>query len=175
MLFRSHCLIKYAEKETADRERQRNSDGSYTMKSTNYTFLGRFVDPLIMNAITLGNDTLVTFNIKYENALHNNYQRMWNGSDSATITTLPADWNNKDEEKNVIVSGTIEGNSFTMKTVKDRRIKEFYITDQLVAVIQGDKPVNGFLFRPVSLKQLKLFTILASLPYTIFNVHENKW
>lgn len=170
------CFIKYAEQESADRERQHNSDGSFSTKSTNYALSARFIDPSDLNAITLGKDTLATFNITYENTLKNNYSKMWNGSDSSTITALPTDWKNTDEEVNVLISGTIEGNSFAMKTSNNRKNKQFYINDQLVTIIHGDElPVNGALFHPISLRQLKFFTILSSLPYAYFNVHQSKW
>jgi hypothetical protein len=44
------------------------------------------------------------------------------------------------------------------------------MNDQMVVTMQGmDEPASAWVFHPVSTQQLKLFTILASLPYAYFN------
>lgn len=167
-----HCLIAYAEKQTAERERTRNDDGSYSMNSSGYTLLARYTNPSSQHAVTLGADTIATFSIRYTNDIiaRANYHQMWDGSDSATIRELPAEWNNTTEATDVVLSGKMGNDSFTMHTSKETRIKSFYMNDQMVVTMQGmDEPASAWVFHPVSTQQLKLFTILASLPYAYFN------
>lgn len=167
-----HCLIYYAEKKTKDLERVKNNDKSFSTKSTDYNLLGRHMDPTFLNLVMLGKDTLATFSVKYSNKTNANasYNQMWDGSDSTTIIVLPPEWNNKDDETNVIISGTLDGYSFLMKTSRDTRIKDFFVNDQLVITMLGNnKPEKARVFQPVSNRQLILFTILSSLPYSYFN------
>lgn len=168
-----HCIIKYLQNETAELERERVKDNGTTIssvKSADYTFLERSVDPGVINVVTSGADTLATFKIKYAKVGHNIYDRMWDGSDSATIIYLPPDWNTQEDETYVELSGKIGADSFSMKTAKEQKIKEFYINDQLVTVLHGkEKPINGFVFRQLSPRLLKLFTILSSIPYSYFH------
>ena len=175
-----HCFINYAEAETAEREREKveNSDGSksYSVQSGSYRMNERRTDSTFLNAITLGSDTLATFRITYiTNAKeHSGYTRFWDGSDSATIITLPREWNNTKEEDNVIIYGKTGDNSFLMKTTKETTAKEFYINDRLVMIVYGkNAPAKALLFQPVSALQLKLFTILCLLPYPYFNYTAN--
>ncbi len=172
-----HCIINYAEREVAEREREKikDSDGgrSYSLNSKSYTLDERSIIPGYSNAITLNNDTLATFAINYKaNANeHNNYTRFWDGTDSTTITTLPNEWNNKTEDDNVTITGKIEDSSFLMKTGNERTRKEFYINDKLVMIVYGKLyPSKALLFQSISSKQLKIFTILSSLPYDYFNI-----
>lgn len=168
-----HCITSYIEKETAERTRQRNDDGSYSINSAKYKLLGRYIDSAKENVVTLGADTLATFRVIFENEAEAwcNYTQMWDGTDSTTITSLPLEWNNKNKETVVLIKGNAVSESFTMKTLKDSRIKEFYINDKLAIIIQGrDKPVKAFAFQTISTKQLKLFSTLSSLPYDYFNI-----
>jgi hypothetical protein len=90
-----HCVIHYAERQSAEREREKekNSDGSvsYTLHSGEYGLMERGVDSSFINVISFGNDTLVTFRITYVNNEneYNSYTHLWDGSDSATIIALP--------------------------------------------------------------------------------------
>lgn len=166
-----HCFIGYTEYEMASRERVRNSDGSVSMQSTDYKFFGRYTNPHSLHFITLGADTLATFNLTniIEAASLTSYNQMWDGRDSTTIVRLPPDCNNKVPERDLVISGKMGGISFNMKTLKGKRIKDFYINDQLVATILGqNEPVNAYIFQPISTRQLKLFTILSSLPFSYF-------
>lgn len=168
-----HCFISFNEEETAERTRERNNGGSFSINSTNYKILARYIDSTAVNVITFGADTLSTFSISYENEADAQSKNtlMWDGTDSITITLLPPEWKNKNKETRILIKGSIGSDSFTMKTLKDTRIKEFYINDQLVIIMQGkDKPVKAFAFQSISPYQLKLFSILSSLPYDYFNV-----
>lgn len=171
-----HCFVNYAERESADREREKivNSDGSksYSVKSGDYYLRERVTDSNFLNAITLGKDTLATFGFSYlSNANEGkNYTRFWDGSDSASIMALPHKWNNSIEDDNIILKGEIGGKLFSMRTSKERIVKEFYIDDQLVIIMYGKStPKTATLFHPLSALQIKLFTILSSLPYSFFN------
>lgn len=167
-----HCLIDYLEDVTADRERVKDSDGSVSMQSTDFRLSARYADPKSQNVITLGEDTLAIFNItnKNEAIALTSYDQMWDGTDSTTIVPLPASWNNKFAEKDIVITGKMGADTFTMKSWKGKRIKEYYINDQLAVIFQGSsEPVSGLLFHPLSTRQLKLFTILSSLPYDYFN------
>ena len=166
-----HCFIGYTEDVTAERERVRNNDGSVSMQSTDYKLSARYTNPHFMHVITMDTDTLATFNItnKTETGALTSYNQMWNGRDSSTIIHLPPAWNNKVQERDLVISGKMGGVSFSMKTLKGTRIKDFYINDQPAITILGqNNPANAFVFQPVSTHQLKLFTILASLPYSFF-------
>jgi hypothetical protein len=171
-----HCIINYAERVVAERKREitRDSDGSrsYSLSSKSYTLDARHIIPGYSNAITLNNDTLAAFDITYKtNAKERySYTRFWDGTDSATITTLPNEWNNKTEDDNIIITGKIEDSSFVMKTASETTRKEFYINDKLVMIVYGKKyPSKALLFQSLSARQLKAFTILSALPYSYFN------
>ncbi len=172
-----HCYIAYGEQEVAYKGRKQtdgfeeSSLNGKTVTNTGYEF-SRYTNPAFVNVVTLGKDTLATFSIKEADShiSTSNYDKMWNGTDSTTVISLPAVWNNKKVETRVVLSGEVEGTSFSMKTSHDTRIKEFYINNQLMAIMRGkNEPVSGFVFHPVSTHQLKLFTILSSLPYADFN------
>ena len=138
-----HCTINYAERVVAERRREKvkDSDGStsYSLSSKSYMLDARRIIPGYSNAITLNNDTLAVFEINYKtNAKERyNYTRFWDGTDSATITTLPNEWNNKTEDDNVTITGKIEDSSFIMKTANETTRKEFYINDKLVMIVYG--------------------------------------
>jgi hypothetical protein len=166
-----HCFIGYTEDEMAERDRVRNNDGSVSTQSTDYKTSARYTNPHFLHVITMGADTLATFNItnKIEAAVLKSYDQIWDGRDSSTIIHLPPVWNNKVPERDLDISGKMGGISFNMKTLKGKRIKDFYINDQLVATIYGqNEPVIAYIFQPISTRKLKLFTILSSLPYFYF-------
>lgn len=171
-----HCIINYAERETAERvrvkEKDRDGGTSYTLNSKSYTLDERKIIPGYSNAITLNNDTLATFEITYKNNAkeRKNYTRLWDGTDSATITVLPQEWNNKKQKDELEITGTLEGAAFSVATANKEAIKKFYINDKPAVTMYGKTyPSAGFLFQPLSLRQLKIFTILSSLPYSYFN------
>lgn len=171
-----HCLIHFTEKETAEREREKtkNPDGSksYSVNSGSYSFAGRFIDPGFVHAIIFGQDTLATFRINYKNDanVQKKYTRFWDGSDSATITNLPDDWKNNSEIVSVLLSGEISNQPFSMKNADNNIAKEFYVGEQLVLIMYGQRfPKTATLFQPVTDLQLKIFTMLSSLPYDYFN------
>jgi hypothetical protein len=171
-----HCIINYAERESAERTREktRNGDGSksYSVNRGSYELVERGTDSTFVNAITLAGDTLATFWISYVSAAkeHNNYDRYWDGSDSSTITQLPKEWNNTLEEDNVSIAGQMGANTFSMKTTAENNVKEFSMDDHLVMTVFGKGvPAKALLFQSLSQRQIKVFTILASLPYPYFN------
>jgi hypothetical protein len=170
-----HCVVNYKEEEISEQSRDRekhNGSKSYSMSSTDFAFLGRYPDPGLLSMVILGRDTVATFRISYpkQPVAHIEYKQMWDGRDSSTITGMPAGWNNKEEVTDVEVSGEIDHEPFTMKTSMGMRVKEFYIKDKLRAQLQGiNQPTSGYIFHPTSTRELKLFTILASLPYPYFN------
>jgi hypothetical protein len=167
-----HCMIGYTEEESADRARVKSRDGSYSMESSDFKVSARYTDPNFLNVITLEADTIARFYLsKQDESLSlTSYDQLWDGSDTTTIAHLPPEWNNSIAEKDIVLTGTIGKDSFTMKTRKGKRIKEFYINDLLVVTIQGrDIPVNGQVFHPISSRQLKIFTILSSFSFDYLN------
>ena len=164
-----HCYIGYVEKEIV--YQQRTGTNSFLLTTTD-SQLSRDTDSTFLNVVTLGEETLDTFSIGHIAYIApSKYNKMWDGNDSTTIMALPPEWNNKKNEISVVLKGNVEGNSFSMKTSKNARIKEFYINDQLVTIMQGkDKPTRALVFHPISTHQLKLFTILSSVPYAEFNL-----
>lgn len=168
-----HCFLHYSEEETKDLERVKNEDRSFTTKSSDYTLLARHIEPDFLHMITSGNDTLATFHIEYSKKTKTGatYDKMWDGSDSTTITFLPPPWNNNNDEADVLVTGNMGGNSFVMKMQGSTGMKEFFTNDRSVMLMMGsNNPARALVFQPISNEQLKLFTILSSLPYTYFNV-----
>jgi hypothetical protein len=166
-----HCVVGYTEEQTADRERTRNEDGSFSISSSGYRLFGRNTDSSYLNVITVLGDTMATFSISNSKGEEgkNNHTLMWDGIDSSTIMPLPPDWSNSEEETNILIRGKTRDYSFTMKSSGDSRIKEFFINDQLVTIVHGkNEPVRAFIFHPVTTRDLKLFTILSSLPYSYF-------
>jgi hypothetical protein len=174
-----HCFINYAERETAEREREKvkNSDGSksYSVESGSYTLMERRIDSTATNMITVGSDTLATFNIKYIPAFgeETTIKQFWDGSDSASVVSLPKEWDKFKEVYHVIVKGKAGDHSFLVKTSHKETVKEFYLDDRLIMIMYGkNAPARAQVFQPVSPLQLKLFTILSSLPYAYFNYHD---
>ena len=95
---------------------------------------------------------------------------MWDGRDSTTIIALPPEWNNKIPENDIVITGKIGASTFSMKTMKGMLFKAFYINNELVSVFEGkDQPVSALIFHPLTLRQLKLFTLLSALPYSYLN------
>ena len=155
------------------REKEKDPNGSvgYSIYSGEYYAGWREIDPGVENFVTLGSDTLVTFKIAFATGNeYKTYIRFWDGSDSATISELPEKWKNTSGADNAILTGHIRDTSFTMRSQKDFSEKQFYIDDKLVMITYGkDAPVRALLFQPLSEQQIKLFTILSSLPYSYFN------
>lgn len=169
-----HCKIGYAATVNTDREREksRNPDGSksYSINSSSEYLSDRRTDTSFLNFITLGNDTLVTFRFGYVNNEQKVYSKLWDGSDSTTILDLPKEWNNSREDQNVTLYGEIGSISFSMKTSNGRSEKDFFINNQLALTIYGkNKPRQAVMYQQLSTDQLKLFTIISSLPYSFFN------
>ncbi len=64
--------------------------------------------------------------------------------------------------------------SFSMKTSKENAVKEYYLSGLPALRVYGKYlPANALLFQQLSAQELKVFTILSSLPYAYFNYHEN--
>jgi hypothetical protein len=174
------CTINYYEEERKEMERVRNknNDGSKSsyISSSERIPVKRFTDNSNVNSIMLNKDTLALFKIIHvsKESFSNQYDQMWDGSDSSTVMPLPARWNNKSAESEVYISGSLMGIHFYMKTKNETRTKEFYLNDQHVFTIHGKyEPSKAEVFKPVSTEQLKVFTILSSIPYSYFNVNFN--
>jgi hypothetical protein len=171
-----HCFVNYIEKETAEQHRETDEYKNRSVKSESFRLHWRYTDSTFINAITVNKDTLATFSITYAADANNRrfYNQLWDGSDTTTITPLPAAWNNGSEENNFIVSGKIEGDSFLIKAVKETTVKEVYINNQLMLIMYGmQAPAKALVFQPVSTRKLKVFTILCALPYPYFNYTAN--
>lgn len=169
-----HCKIGYSATVSTDREREksRNPDGSksYSINESSEYLSNRRTDTSFLNFITLGSDTLVTFRFGYLNNEQKIYSKLWDGSDSTTILDLPKEWNNSKEDQNVTLYGEIGSTPFSMKTSNGRSEKDFFINDHLALTIYGkNKPRQALIYQQLSTDQLKLFTIISSLPYSFFN------
>ncbi|CAN5826838.1 hypothetical protein BH10BAC2_BH10BAC2_49040 [soil metagenome] len=170
-----HCIINYAEAEIADRERikEGGTDGYeyYHLESGEYSFANRRTDSSFINAVKHGDDTIATFKLAYlPKNQRSLYKQLWDGVDNSTIIPLPKEWNNNREDYNVLLKGTIGEDSFTMQSANERNIKNFFVNGQHALTVYGRKlPGKALLFKQLSQEQLKLFTILSSLPYGYFN------
>ncbi|MEO6844204.1 MAG: hypothetical protein ABI184_03465 [Ginsengibacter sp.] len=169
-----HCSLIYTEREEEERtrEKEKYSDGtkSYSITNGDASIVERHTDPAILNSITLGNDTLVTFRIRYIADEFLDYTRLWDGKDSTTIISLPEEWKKKNLEDEVELSGMMGADSFSMKTSNEKVVKEFYINGLPILTVFGKYlPANALLFQQLSAQRLKVFTILSSLPYAYFN------
>jgi hypothetical protein len=64
----------------------------------------------------------------------------------------------------------MEGQPFSMNTINVTNIKKFSFNGQLAAIIKGyGTPVTATLFQTLSGRQIKLISILSSLPYEFLN------
>ena len=64
----------------------------------------------------------------------------------------------------------MEGVAFHMQSSKELTEKRFYFNDKPAMITYGsDAPIRAILFQPLSEQQIKLFTILSSIPYSYFN------
>ncbi len=98
------------------------------------------------------------------------YKQLWDGIDSASIIDLPDEWNNKSEEDNIMVRVTAADEVFYMKTNEENNVKAFYIQDKPALIMYGKLlPSTARVLQPVSALDLKICTMLASLPYAYFN------
>ncbi len=171
-----HCLIGYIEAEIAQGERVKDNDGSISVSNSEFSLSSRYLDTHFLNVIIRDADTIATFSIAEvtESSANKNYDQMWDGKDSTTIVQLPPDWDNVIPEKDIVITGKMGNDTFTMKTCKGKRIKEFYLNDQLATVLTGTfEPVSGLVFLPISTSKLKLFTVLSSIPYSFFTFGKN--
>ena len=163
-----HCFIGYLEDESASLDKVSNWNGTHGLSSGDYVFSARYTDSHFLNSVILGTDTVAKFSIN--NKPVNFYDQMWDGRDSTTIIALPPEWNNKIPENDIVITGKIGASTFSMKTMKGMLFKAFYINNELVSVFEGkDQPVSALIFHPLTLRQLKLFTLLSALPYSYLN------
>lgn len=164
-----HCFVEYTEVESASRERIKDEDGSVSTQSGDLIVTGRYVDTSDRHYIVLGNDTVAKFNITYYRE-ENNYTQMWNGYDTATVAPIPFKLKIPYAEAEVMLTGEMEGQPFTMFTSNYTRRKMFSIKSQPAALILGyGKPESGKLYQQLSDQGLKLITLIASLPYEFLN------
>jgi len=83
---------------------------------------------------------------------------------------LPEQWNNNWADPNVLITGTVDGNVFSMQSARERTIKNFFVNGQVALSVYGKKlPSKALAFQQLSPAQMKVFTILSSLPYSYFN------
>jgi hypothetical protein len=175
-----HCVIHYAEHESAEREREKTTDNNggkvYSMSSGSYNMNERHIDSSFLQVITLGTDTLATFHIVFKPGENeqSSYIRLWDGNDSTTIISLPKEWIDKKTTDNVILSGKIGDEAFLMHTSNELTAKEFFINGQPAMIMYGKAvPAKALLFQPLSEQQVKLFTIMSAVPYAYFNYTSN--
>ena len=165
-----HCFVEYTEEESASRERIKNEDdGSVTTQTGDMYVTARYIDTSDRHYIVLGNDTVSNFNITYYRE-ENNFTQMWNGYDTNTVVPIPFERKTLYADKEVMLTGDMGGRSFSMYTSNYTRRKMFTINGQPAALILGHrKPEYGKLYQHLSDHDLKLITLIASLPYEFFN------
>lgn len=169
-----HCIVSYTETITAEREKikETGTDGKeYSrVESKDYSLAYRHTDSGFTDIITYGGDTLARFTLTYLSENQRSfYMQMWDGSDSATIMSLPTQWNNFREVANVFIPGNLQGTSFIMQSSRERSIKNFFVNGEIALSVYGKKlPSKALLFQQLSPTQIKIFNILSSLPYDYF-------
>ena len=160
---------------SAERERtkEKDTDGNnwYSLESGNYNIVQRGTDSTYIHTIISGTDTVARFSITYVPSNERRaYTRLWDGSDSTTIMPFPKEWNNDMGTPNVLLNGIMEGNAFSMQSSRERVIKNFFINHQIALSMYGKTlPVRALQFQSLSFTQIKVFTLLSSLPYAYFN------
>jgi hypothetical protein len=162
-----HCLIGYTQFESTETIRVKNEDGNYELVHGEQ-YSGRFIDPKKDNNIIVIGDTVCTFKMHSNNRTYF-YSKMWNGSDTSTVASLPFIWNNgavKEWEMN----GTMLGTSFTLESLNDGSPTILFIDGQLAALLYSTKlPVYATLYMNLNQQQLKLLTILS---FVATNYHD---
>lgn len=167
--------MAYTEVEAAERERIRNDDGSVSVQKSDYRTAERFTDSSVRHIITTGTDTLAWFTIKYFNE-EPDYSQMWDGYDTNTIKQFSFDWKSVYANSEVMLSGEISGQPFSMRTKNATRKKEFRINGEPTAIINGyGIPESGILFQTIAGQPFKIITILAALPYEFLNRGEDNY
>lgn len=166
-----HCIVNYWESKIANRERTGDGFGGHSLQSGEYVVDQRNTDSTYINVITLNTDTIASFTIDYiASDERQHYTHLWDGTDSTTIMSIPKDWNNNSGTPNVLIKGTIEGNDFIMRSSRECTVKNFFVNNNIALSVYGKPlPVKALRFQQLSAMQIKLFTILASLPYSYFN------
>jgi hypothetical protein len=162
-----HCLIGYTQYQSVERIRVNNEDGSHALVQGD-EFAGRFIDPKADNSIIVTGDTLCTFKM-HSNSRTYFYSKMWNGSDTSTVVSLPFMWNNG-AVKEWELNGIMLGRSFALESLTDGSPKRLLIDGQLAALLYSTKlPVYATLYMTLDQKQLKLLTILSLVASSYYN------
>jgi hypothetical protein len=165
-------LITYLEEEREDRERVRNSSGSYTT-TTGFVSRTRYADPEQDSHLMLGGDTIASFRIIYTPAGKNTdlYAACWNGQDSATIVPMPAYWSNSGMYRPLQTEGTLYGKPISLQNRKDGNQLDMYYDSLHVATlrISADRPQAGIIYQAdLEPRVLKALALFSSLPYSYF-------
>jgi hypothetical protein len=154
----------YAEKETTERSRTKNEDGSVSTETSDNWTVSRQVDSTDEHLVLLNGDTVARFTISII-ARPQKYSQMWDGKDSASISDLPKGFTKSTSEYDARISGTVMNKTFTMYTANGMLFRIFSIDGkETVAFYGGDIPRLVHWYSDLSKEELRLVTVLACVP-----------
>lgn len=170
-----HCQISFMEVETTSRQREVTKTGdskSYSINSSDYSTVEIRIDTSFTHFISKNGDTVAHFKFEFIQEIDSSIQhpRIWDGLDSSTIMEMPDKWLNPDNGSNVEVNGVINNRPFVMQSSRQLRLMVFSMNEQPILLTTGYNPLEkGYLFQSASTELLKLFTIIASIPYKSYH------
>ena len=170
-----NCVIDYKEIVTAERtvEKTKNDDGSKSVSTEagDYGAAERYTDPNENQFMMVGQDTVSWFTLSYEPSPKSNldHTQYWDGKDSSSVVPLNDKWKNFSEGPCLTIWGKTKDKQFRMQSLSDMQAKMFYLEEYPALIIIGnEKPVRAYAYRELTSEQWKIFTALASIPFSYF-------
>lgn len=156
-----HCYVSYTDTRVAERRRIKDEEGYKSVAVGEYQHGWREIDPRDVHVITLNGDTLSTFNIIFHR-FEDRFAKMWNGRDSASIDSLPAE-NNNPPGVEMEMKGLMKGKRFDLLTRDDGKIKRLMLDGEFVYAFNSTGGQGELLSRNMDPIDLKLATVLCFL------------
>jgi hypothetical protein len=151
------CLVTYTDTKVAERRRTKDENG-LSLEMGEYQFGWREFKQDVTQVITMNDDTIALFSIQLK-LIKEKFTRMWNGKDVSTIENLRPEYSNADKME-MEMKGSIEKNTFLLKTSDGGRIKKIKINGEEVFVFFSDGKI---VHRQLDARQLKITTLLCLL------------
>jgi hypothetical protein len=158
--------MKYSDEQRAGRERVKHDDGYKSLERGEY-YSARILDKEAINFMLKGEDTVGWFKVNFEKSSAA-WSHMWNGFDTSSITSFPAEWNNALSTE-MRLSGQIGKQDFSLVTMDKGAIKKLTINDVHVANTYGRDTLQAALFNDISEDNLKINIVLSRICNYYFN------
>jgi hypothetical protein len=143
--------IPMLQEETKTRRKERFDDNSKEVILTGGSRGDIMVDTARPGILLAGNDTIARFYLKRisDKLEEDAYNFGWNGIDSASVFTMPAEWNNPGLYHPLELTGTLYGKPFSILPGETANQWIFYIDGTKAGLLNlaGDRPRSGALLQ----------------------------